>query len=323
MPEFRIIGAELVHQLLPYDECIGLMRRAFLAEAEGRTLQPIRQAMLMPSGKGLLSMMPGVVSEPDWLGIKVMTVFPGNFGTELGSHQGPILLFDPDNGRLLAMIDGREVTAIRTAGASAAATDALANPDAASLGVFGYGEQAHTHVAAIRAVRPIREVLVWGRDPKRAQAFAAGLGEGVRAVTTPEEAASADILCLTTAAREPYFEGRWLRPGQHVNVVGSSIPTTSEIDHETLVRSRVFVDFRDSALALGGDLRRALEAGAITEEHILGSVGAVIAGSCAGRQSEGDITLFKSLGMVAEDLIACDHILRAAEAEGVGVIANF
>lgn len=323
MPDFRIIGAGLVRQLLPYDECIPLMRRAFLAEAEGRALQPIRQAMPMPNGKGLLSMMPGVTSDPDWLGIKVMTVFPGNFGTELGSHQGPILLFDPDNGRLLAMIDGREVTAIRTAAASAAATDALANPDAASLGVFGYGEQAHTHVAAIRAVRPIREVLVWGRDLGRARAFAASLGEGVRAVATPEEAAGADILCLTTAAREPYFEGRWLRPGQHVNVVGSSIPTTSEIDHVTLARARVFVDFRDSAMALGGDLRRALEAGAITPEHVLGSVGAVIAGTCTGRERTSDITLFKSLGMVAEDLVACDHILRAAEAQGAGTVASF
>lgn len=323
MPEFRIIGADLVHHLLPYDECIALMRQAFLAEADGRALQPIRQAMLMPSGKGLLSMMPGVIADPDWLGIKVMTVFPGNFGTELGSHQGPILLFDPDNGRLLAMIDGREVTAIRTAAASAAATDALANPDAASLGVFGYGEQARTHVAAIRAVRKVREVLVWGRDPARAEAFATDLGEGVRAVATPWEAASADILCLTTAAKEPYFEGAWLRPGQHVNVVGSSIPTTSEIDHETLVRSRVFVDFRDSALALGGDLRRALEAGAITSDHILGSVGSVLSGACAGRTSPQDITLFKSLGMVAEDLVACDHILRAAEAKGCGTIAEF
>jgi ornithine cyclodeaminase/alanine dehydrogenase-like protein (mu-crystallin family) len=323
MPEFRIIGADLVHRLLPYDECIPLMRRAFLAEAEGRALQPIRQAMLMPSGKGLLSMMPGVIADPDWLGIKVITVFPGNFGTELGSHQGPILLFDPDNGCLMAMIDGREVTAIRTAAASAVATDALANPDAASLGVFGYGEQAHTHVAAIRAVRKVREVLVWGRDPARAGAFAEGLGEGVRAVATPQEAAAADILCLTTAAKEPYFEGAWLRPGQHINVVGSSIPTTSEIDHETLVGSRVFVDFRDSALALGGDLRRALEAGAITSEHILGSVGGVLSGACAGRTSAEDITLFKSLGMVAEDLISCDHILRAAEAQDVGVIANF
>lgn len=166
-------------------------------------------------------------------------------------------------------------------------------------------------------------MLVWGRDLARAQAFAASLGEGARAVATPEDAASADILCLTTAAKEPYFEGRWLRPGQHVNVVGSSIPTTSEIDHETLVRSRVFVDFRDSALALGGDLRRALEAGAITPEHILGSVGAVIAGTCSGRESADDITLFKSLGMVAEDLIACDHILRAAETQDAGTLAAF
>ena len=323
MPEFRIIGAELVRRLLPHGECIALMRRAFIAEAEGRTLQPVRQSMALPNGKGLLSMMPGYISDPDWMGMKVLSVFPGNFGTELGAHQGPILLFDPDDGRLRAMIDGREVTAIRTAAASAVATDALANPDAASLGIFGYGEQAHSHVAAIRAVRPIREVLVWGRDQTRAAAFAEAIGVGARAVASPQDAAEAEILCLTTAAKEPYFQGAWLRAGQHVNVVGSSIPTTSEIDHETLQRGRVFVDFKNSALALGGDLRRALEAGAINEKHIIGSVGAVMSGACPGRIKGDDITVFKSLGMIAEDLVACDYILRAAEAADCGVVAEF
>ncbi len=323
LTDIRIIGAELVHQLLPVDDCVELMKSAFQAEAEGQTLQPIRQAMFTPNGKGLLSMMPGYIDEPNWLGIKAITVFPGNFGTELGSHQGPILMFDPDDGKLMAMIDGREITAIRTAAASAAATDFLANRDASTLGIFGYGEQAHTHVAAIRAVRPISKVFVWGRDPARAAAFAKGIGGDAQAVSDPEEAALADILCLTTATQDPYFEGTWLRPGQHLNVVGSSIPSTSEIDSETLLRSRVFVDFKESALALGGDLRRALEAGIIKESHIVGSVGAVISGKCPGREAKSDITLFKSLGMAAEDLVACDHVLRSAEAKGLGTVATF
>lgn len=323
VPEFRVIGAELVQELLPVDACVPLMREAFRAEAEGRTVQPIRQAMFTPDGKGLLSMMPGQIQAPDWLGIKVITVFPGNFGTDLGSHQGPVLMFDPGNGQLLAMIDGREITAIRTAAASAAATDALATKDASSLGIFGYGEQAHTHAAAVRSVRTIEEVLVWGRDQKKAAEFAKSIGGNARAVAHPAEAAEAEILCLTTAAREPYFEGAWLRPGHHVNVVGSSIPTTAEVDSETLARARLFVDFKESALALGGDIRRALEAEVIDESHILGSIGSVLTGDCNGRLADEDITVFKSLGMVAQDLISCDHVLKTAEARGVGELVNF
>ncbi len=323
MTGIRIIDAATVRALLPMPRCIELMRDAFRAEAEGRAVQPIRTAMPLPEGGGLLGIMPGLVSRPDWIGIKVMTVFPGNFGTALGSHQGPVLLFDRTNGRPVAMLDGREITAIRTAAASAAATDALARPDAETLGVFGYGEQAHSHVEAIRAVRPIRSVLVWGRDPERARRFAQEVGEAARAVAEPNEAAGADILCLTTAAREPYFEGTWLRPGQHVNIVGSSIPTTSEVDHATLARARVYVDYEPSARALGGDLRRALEVGAIGEDHVVGSVGQVLTAAVPGRRSLDEITAFKSLGMIAEDLIAADHVLREAGAAGAGVVAPF
>ena len=312
-----------MRDLLPMVECIALMREAFRAEAEGRVTQPIRQAMPLPSGAGLISTMPGHVAQPDLLGIKVMTVFPGNFGTALGSHQGPILLFDPANGCPRAMIDGREVTAIRTAAASAAATDALARADAKTLGVFGYGEQAHSHTSAIRSVRNIGEVLVWGRDFVRARDFAAQAGADVRAVESPADAAAADILCLTTAAKEPYFQGAWLRPGQHINVVGSSVPTTSEIDSATLARSRVHVDYLPSALALGGDLRRALADGMIAEADIEGSVGQVLTGSIDGRRTPDDITLFKSLGMAIEDLLAADAVARAAEALGVGRLVEF
>ena len=323
MVKVRVLDAGAVRELLPMEACIDLMRNAFRAEAENRAIQPIRQALPLPDGKGALGMMPGITSNPDWLGIKVVSVFPGNFGTELGSHQGPVLLFDSSDGRLRAMIDGREITAIRTAAASAAATDVLARTDARSLAVFGYGEQAHSHVAAIRAVRPITEVLVWGRDLDKASRFAAALGPHARAVTSPREASGADVLCLTTAAREPYFEGEWLSPGQHVNVVGSSLPSTSEIDSRTLARARLFVDYEPSARALGGDIRRALESGAIPEDHIVGSIGQVLTGAVRGRESADEITLFKSLGMIAEDLIAADHVLREAEARGVGVLIDF
>lgn len=318
----RILNAAAVRDLLPYAECIPLMRRAFELESEGKTQQPIRQALVTPSRDGLLSIMPGQTDEPPWLGIKIVTVFPGNFGSHLGSHQGVVLLFDAQNGMPLAFMDGREITAIRTAAATAAATDILARQDARSLTVFGYGEQARTHLEALCVVRPFQTVSVWGRDEAKGSTFAALATEALdRQVTFEpniERAAEGEVLCLTTSASEPYFRGEWLQPGQHLNVVGSSIPTTSEIDTETVTGSRVFVDFLESAIELAGDLRRAQSAGCFSFSDVVGSVGDVITGKCAGRTSAADVTLFKSLGMICEDILAADLILKCARAQAVG-----
>jgi ornithine cyclodeaminase/alanine dehydrogenase-like protein (mu-crystallin family) len=324
----RILSAADVRRLLPMARCIEAARQAMTLTSSGGALQPIRTKMDVPNGKGLLSMMPGALTDPGRLGIKVITVFPANFGTGVGSHQGAILLFDPDNGSLLAVIDGREVTAIRTGAASAVATDVLANPDAHTLGVFGYGEQAATHIEALRLVRSIERVLVWGRDATRAATFAAEQaaqsGLAVEVAAGPSDvAARADILCATTAAAEPYFRGEWLRPGQHFNVVGSSIPTTAEVDVATIASARVFTDFKDSALALGGDLQRAGAAGVDLSAAIAGEVGEVILGRARGRRGPDDITLFKSLGMVSEDLTAAWAVYEAAQVDGAGTTAPF
>jgi len=326
--KIRLLNAEAVKTLLPMSRCIELMRQAMRLEAEKRTIQPIRQALFHPDGRGLMSMMPGYTGDPEWLGIKVISVFPGNFGTGVGSHQGVVLLFETKSGSPVALLDGREITAIRTAAATAVATDVLARPDARTLAIFGYGEQAHTHLDAVGQVRPFERVLVWGRDFAKTEAFCADAKahgrSGVVAVRTAEEAArEADVLCTTTAAAEPFFEGRWLRPGQHLNAVGSSVPSTSEIDVETVTRSRLYVDFRDSALALAGDFRRAKEAGRVTDDHIVGSIGEVLTGRIAGRGGADEITLFKSLGMVAEDLVSADAIFREAERRGVGAVVDW
>lgn len=323
MTSIRLLNAAAVRRLLPMTDCIALMTEAFRAEAEGRTAQPIRAVVRADHGRGTLAWMPGAITGPDWLGIKVLTIFPGNFGTQLASHQGLMLLFDHADGRPVAIIDAREITAIRTAAATAAATDVLARRDARTLAIFGYGEQAATHLEAIRHIRAIDEVLVWGRDLAKARAFAERFGPGVRAVDTPEQAAAADILCLTTAAAEPYLQGTWLRGGQHLNAVGSSVATTSEVDPGTVARARVYVDFAESANLLAGDLKQAREAGLIGEDHVIGSVGDVIAGRVAGRASADEITYFKSLGMVAEDLVAADHILRCAERDGAGSLIDW
>ena len=326
--KLRILGAAEVRRLLPMDRCIAAARDAMLLTSQGRAVQPIRTKMDAPNGRGLLSMMPGAITDPGRLGIKIVTVFPGNFGTGIGSHQGAILLFDADNGSLLAILDGREVTAIRTGAASAVATDVLANPGGCTLGVYGYGEQAATHIEALRQVRSFDRVLIWGRDPARAEAFAreqaghSGLAVETRA-NPADLAAECEVLCTTSAAAVPFFQGAWLRPGQHLNVVGSSIPTTAEVDVATITGSRVYADFRDSALALGGDIRRAIESGIPADQLLVGEIGEVILGKDEGRRSAEDITLFKSLGMISEDLTAAWLAYQAAEAEDIGAVVDF
>ncbi len=324
----RVLNAAAVRSLLPVGRCIDLMRQAMSLVATNQAVQPIRQSLYHPDRRGLLSMMPGYIGAPEWLGIKVMSVFPANFGTAFGSHQGFVHLFETTNGAPRAIMDGREITAIRTAAATAVATDVLARPDSKTLAIFGYGEQAHTHLEAVTKVRSFERAVVWGRDLDKAKRFVAAESAhhdlALTAVATAEEAATAgDVLCTTTAAKEPFFEARWLRPGHHLNVVGSSIPTTSEIDIETVARARLFVDFKDSALALAGDFRRAKEAGAVGDDHIIGSIGDLLTGRVAGRTSAEDITLFKSLGMVAEDLVSADFILREAERQGVGQLVDW
>jgi ornithine cyclodeaminase len=326
--KIRLLNAAAVRELLPMDRCVDLMRNAMSLVATNQTIQPIRQGLFHPDRRGVMSMMPGYTAKPEWLGIKVISVFPGNFGTGIGSHQGVVLLFETKTGSPAAILDGREITAIRTAAATAVATDMLARKEVKTLAIFGYGEQAHTHLEAVPVVRRFERVLVWGRDFDKAKAFCAEAAKhgtaNVTAVATAEEAAvQADVLCTTTAAAEPFFKADWLRPGQHLNVVGSSVPTTSEIDVETVARCRLFVDFKDSALALAGDFRRAKEAGRVTDDHIVGSIGDVLTGKIQGRTSDQDITLFKSLGMVSEDLVSADFILREAERKNVGILADW
>jgi len=326
--KIRLINAAGVRALMPMERCIELMRTAMSLVAKEQTIQPIRQSLRHPDGRGLMGMMPGYTADPEWLGIKVISVFPGNFGTDLGSHQGVVLLFDPRNGSPVAVLDGREITAIRTAAATAVATDALARKNVKTLAVFGYGEQAHTHIEAVPRVRGFERILVWGRDLGKATAFcqeeSARHGRTITAIGSAEEAAvQADVICTTTAAKEPFFFAEWLRPGQHLNVVGSSVPITSEIDVETVARSRLYVDFKDSALALAGDFRRAKDAGAVDDSHILGSIGDVLTGKVAGRRSDEEITLFKSLGMVSEDIVSADFIYREAERRGVGELVEW
>jgi len=320
-----VIGHADVRRLLPIADCIEAMAGALTALARGEALQPLRAALRLPSGAGLLGVTPGYLGPIDAPGIKVITVFPGNHGTELDAHQGAVLLFEGERGRLVAVMDATEVTAIRTAAVSAVATRALARDDAGDLALLGSGTQARTHLAAMAAVRRLRRVRVWSRDPARAAAFAArAAAEGacaceVAAVASAREAvAGADLVCTTTSARTPVLEGAWLSAGAHVNAVGACVPSARELDGEAVARARLFVDRRESALAEAGDLLLARGEGAIGDDHIAAELGEVLVGSSAGRRAADEITLFKSLGIGVEDIAAAHLVHQRAREQGAG-----
>lgn len=301
----RVIGREEVARRLSYEVCIPIVRQAMIAFSRGQTRQHLRS--IIPLAKGAFAIMPGAIGEDAAFGAKLISVYPRNPAIGRQAHQGLVVLFEPETGEPVCVVHAGEITAIRTAAASAVATDALARSDSHRLAILGAGEQAATHARAITKVRDIRGVTVWGRSMERAQAFAgrmgAELGLPVAAVADVEAAvAEADIICTVTAAREPVLKGAWVRPGAHLNLVGSSVAGPVEVDNDLVVRSRFIVDSREGVLSQGAEFLAAKAAGLIGDDHIAAEIGQVLAGDVAGRRSAAEVTVYKSLGHVVQDL---------------------
>jgi alanine dehydrogenase len=318
-----LVSQAEVGRLLPMSACIEAVANALAALSRGEAVLPLRQAVRLPDGRGLLACMPAHAGHLGAVGVKAITVFPGNHGSELDAHQGAVLLFEAGRGRLLAVIDATSVTAIRTAAASAVATRLLAREDAGDLAILGTGVQARTHLEAMALVRPLRRVRVFSRDPQRARAFAE---ESARRQALPVEASAsareavlgADLVCTVTSSREPVLLGEWIAAGAHVNAVGASIPSARELDTAAVASARLFVDRRESALNEAGDVLIPIREGAIGEGHIVAEVGDVLVGKAAGRESSREITLFKSLGLAIEDIASAHVIYANAEAARAG-----
>ncbi|HWZ00446.1 MAG TPA: ornithine cyclodeaminase family protein [Edaphobacter sp.] len=302
----RFIDREEVARRLTYEMCIPIVRHAMIAFSKGETKQLLRSIIPLSEGR-LFGIMPGAMGTRAPFGAKLISIFPENFARGIQSHQGLVILFDPETGAPVCAVDAGEITAIRTAAASAVATDALARKDARRLALLGYGEQAETHARAIQKIRNLESIVVWGRSSHRAQAFSermqAELNVPIAAAGVVREAvADADIICTVTSAAEPILKGAWVRPGTHLNLVGSSYDGPAEVDNDLVIRSRFIADSREGVLNQGAEFLRAKAAGLIRNDHIVAEIGQVLAGEIEGRRSPEDITVYKSLGHVVQDL---------------------
>ena len=302
----RFIDRDEVARRLTYELCIPLVRNAMIAFSRGETKQLLRSILPLSDGR-LFGVMTGALGSHAAFGAKLIAVFQDDARKGLPSHQGVVVLFDPQSGAPLCVVHAGELTAIRTAAASAVATAVLARPDASRLTIIGCGEQAATHARAIAKVRCLESITVWGRSQERASSFVERMqGEFAipmtACVSAEDAAADAHIICTVTAASEPVVKGAWIRPGTHLNLVGSGYPGPTEVDNELVVRSRFCVDSREGVLRQGAEFLRAKEAGLIGDDHIVAEIGQVLAGEAEGRRSPGEITVYKSLGHVVQDL---------------------
>ena len=280
-----VLDEPAVGRLLRMDALIPAMAETLQDLSAGRIVQPVR-LMLPVAERGFFAAMPAYTG--GGLGAKLVTFFPGNVG--LPTHHATILLFDPGSGAPLALLDGRLITEMRTAAVSAVATRHLARPDARVLAILGSGVQAGSHLEALRLVRDLEEVRVW--SPRNAAAFAER--HGVRAAASvPEAVRGADLIVVATNARTPVLRGEWLSPGAHVNAVGACRPDWRELDDDLVRGARLYVESREAATR---------ESGVVMAGTVVAELGEVVAGTAPGRRTDDEVTLFKSVGVAAEDL---------------------
>lgn len=304
--------AEQVHALLDYPGCIEVVRRAMIALSSGEQAQPLRQIFTVGNNE-MFGTMPGELKALSTFGAKLVSVFGDPERPGRSRHQGIVVAYDGVTGAVSCIADAEPITQIRTGCATAVATDALARADAEVLAIFGTGIQAEAHLRAIPLVRKFREILLWGRSPERTRAFAERMGEEIGQAIMPmpdaeEVARKADVICTVTSSREPVVLGDWVRPGTHINLVGSSLLGPVEVDSKLVAKARYFADYRPGVLAQAAELAVARDAGLVDDSHVVGEIGEVLAGSIPGRENDSQITIYKSLGHVVQDLAAAAYL---------------
>lgn len=319
-----VINGATVEAAVSLDEAVQCAEAALRKTASGIAHQDVRRTLNLPGETGTcLSLMYASLSDRPHFGAKVQSVFPQNFEVGLPSHQGGVLLFEKANGKPVALINAHAITGLRTPAATAVATRALSRVDSGELAIIGYGEQAERHIAAICLVRNITRIRIWGRDPRKAQIFAdaqSAKGFPTAPVSTAREAvAGADIVCTVTSARFPVLRGEWLAAGTHVNAVGASVAALQEVDLSCVTRSNIWVDYMPMAMTAASDLFEPLAKGIIDRSRIVGEIGAVLNGQIPGRSSDAEITLYRSLGVPAQDIELANFVYQKAKDLGLGV----
>jgi ornithine cyclodeaminase len=323
MPQrFRLLNEDDVKALLPMKDLVSAMESALSRFSRGEVLQPVRTVLTVGPTRAYFGLMPAFIPEPASLGAKLVTVFNQNHARGLPSHLATILLLDPDTGSLLALLDGRYITESRTAAVSAVSARLLAAKGADTLAIIGSGVQARSHLEAFASVLPLRDVRIWSPNADHRHRFAkemSGHGVAVRAAGSPADAVrGAGLIVLATSSASPVIEDGWVQAGAHVVSVGACRPDQREMDPAMVARARLFVDSRAAALVESGDIVQGIRDGRFTEAHLRGELGEVAMGRVTGRTSPADVTIFKSLGMAVEDVVAADLVYRRAVATAAG-----
>ena len=324
--QLKILKAEDIRRALTMPLAIQAVEEAFIHFSSGKAIIPLRTSITPDRSAGTTLFMPAYLPSLGALGAKVISIFPGNLPRGLPTIHALVLLLDPATGVPRGLLDGSALTAIRTGAASGVATKYLSRPEAAVVAVFGAGIQGRSQLEAVCAVRPIRKAFIWDPLPERALAFSREMASrgnpfprDIRVADSPGDALNAaDIICTATTSSTPVFNDADVKPGTHINAIGSYEPHVQEIPAETVRRAKVVVDSIEAALAETGDLIIPLKAGHFTRGMIHGEIGQVASGEIAGRESKDEVTLFKSVGLAVQDMAVGHLALRAADELGLG-----
>lgn len=304
----KIVEAAQVFEKLDMKTCIDLMKEAFVLLESGKALQPMRALNKFPQGE-VFGFMPAYLGADDYFGAKVVDAFPQNVGTGYSSHNGYVMMFESQHGTCVGLADAGAITQIRTGAVSGAATDLLARKDAKVLGIVGAGAQGRSHLEAMLCVRPELELIkVYDVNLDAAEKYKVQMEEKfgkpiVVCASAREAIEDSDIICTVTPSKEAYVEASWVKPGAHVNAVGTFSPVTREVSSELVAKSLLFADQIEAMKKESGEYLVPLQEGLITEKHIRGSIGQLLLGEVEGRTSADDITLFDALGLAVEDVI--------------------
>lgn len=318
-----VLSEKQVQSLIDLDELIAALEQAHIQYSTGKAVMPVRLVVPLPQIQGRITSMPGYLNDDRALGMKVVTYFQDNPKQNLPAILATIMLFSGETGKMIAAMDGGYITAIRTACASALATKALANPDTPVLGILGAGVQARAHIQALTRVRKLRRIKLYSPSGKSARSIKEELekpcGVAIEVVNSAEDAVrDSDLLVTVTTAKDPIVNVEWLKPGVHINAVGSHRPDLREIDGATLKRAKVVVDSREAVMAECGDILLALKEQSIGENAIHGEIGELLAGAKPGRTSPSEITLYKSVGIAIQDVATAQLVYRKALARSIG-----